>query len=104
MLGGRNGAWRSILSWAVTLLAHVLAKERAMTFLRSLGLSVILVIVAAGFVSAQDCSGTITADEAMKAEAARYAAQTKNDFAAMEKMFGSDLTYKIGRASCRERV
>ena len=63
-----------------------------MTFLRSLGLSVILVVVAAGFVSAQDCSGTTTADEAMKAEAARYAAQTKNDFAAMEKMFGSDLS------------
>ena len=64
-----------------------------MTFLRSLGLSVILAVVAAGFASAQDCSGTITADEAMKAEAGRYAAQTQNDFAAMEKTFGSDLTY-----------
>jgi len=47
-----------------------------MIFLRSLGVSVILVVVAAGFASAQDCSGTITADEAMKAEAARYAALT----------------------------
>ena len=53
----------------------------------------VLVVAAAGLVSAQDCSGTITADEAMKAEAARYASQTKNDFAAMEKIFGSDLTY-----------
>ena len=70
-----------------------------MTFLRSLGLSVILVVAAAGLASAQDCSGTITADEAMKAESARYAAQTKNDFAAMEKMFGSDLTYNHSTAA-----
>jgi Domain of unknown function (DUF4440) len=59
----------------------------------------ILVVVAAGFVSAQDCSGTVTADEAMKAEAARYAAQTKNDLAAMERMFGSDLTYNHSSAA-----
>jgi len=70
-----------------------------MTFQRSLGISVILVVVAAGFVSAQDCSGTITTDEAMKAEAARYSAQTKNDFAAMEKTFGSDLTYNHSTAA-----
>jgi hypothetical protein len=35
-----------------------------MTFLRSLGLAVVVVAAAAGLVSAQDCSGTITADEA----------------------------------------
>ena len=63
------------------------------TFLRPLVLSAILVIVTAGLASAQDCSGTITADEAMKAETARHVAQTSNDFAAMEKMFGIDLTY-----------
>lgn len=40
---------------------------------------------AAGTAAAQECSGTITADEAMKAETARYAAQTANDFAAMER-------------------
>jgi len=64
-----------------------------MAFVRLLVLSAILVIVSAGIVSAQDCTGNITADEATKAEAARYAAQTKNDFAAMEKLIGSDLTY-----------
>ena len=48
--------------------------------------------VMASAASAQDCSGTITAEEAMKAETARYAAQTSNDFAAMERMFGNDLT------------
>ena len=69
-----------------------------MTFQRSLGISVILVVVAAGFVSAQDCSGTITTDEAMKAEHARYAAQTTNDFGAMEKLFGNDLTYNHSSA------
>ena len=50
-------------------------------------------LIAAGSAAAQDCSGTIGADEAMKAELARYAAQTANDFAAMERMFGNDLTY-----------
>jgi len=54
---------------------------------------VVLVIATAGAPAAEECSGSITADEALKAEDARYAAQTTNDFAAMEKLFGSDLTY-----------
>jgi hypothetical protein len=60
-------------------------------------------LAAAGGVSAQDCSGTITADEAMKAETARYAAQTANDFAAMEKMFGNDLTYNHSSAATDDK-
>jgi hypothetical protein len=36
---------------------------------------------------------TITAEEALTAEDARYAAQTGGDFAAMERMFGDDLVY-----------
>ena len=52
----------------------------------------VLGLVVAGAAFAEDCSGTLTADEAMKAETARYAAQTSNDFAAMETMFGNDLT------------
>src|SRR5438445_11612045 len=43
--------------------------------------------------SAEDCSGGITAEEALRAEDARYAAQIANDFAAMDKMFGQDLVY-----------
>ena len=43
--------------------------------------------------AAGGCSGTITADEALSAEAARYAAQTGNDFAAMERLFGDELVY-----------
>ncbi len=35
----------------------------------------------------------ITAEEALRAEDARYAAQTGGDFAAMERMFGDDLVY-----------
>jgi hypothetical protein len=69
---------------------------------RSLGLVASLAMLglaAAGPASAQDCSGTITADEAMKAETARYAAQTANDFAAMDKLFGSDLTYNHSSAA-----
>ena len=67
-------------------------------FLRLLTLVSVLGLGAAGAASAQDCSGTITADEAMKAETARYAAQTSNDFAAMEKLFGADLTYNHSSA------
>jgi hypothetical protein len=42
---------------------------------------------------AEDCGGPVTADEALVAEDARYAAQTGNDFAAMDKLIGSDLVY-----------
>ena len=65
----------------------------APTFLRLFALISMLALVAAGAAAAEECGGTITADEAMKAESARYAAQTTNDFAAMDKLFGSDLTY-----------
>jgi hypothetical protein len=37
--------------------------------------------------------GAITAEEALKAEDGRYAAQTGGDFVAMERMFGDDLVY-----------
>jgi len=50
-------------------------------------------MVPAGGAGAQDCIGTITAEEALKAEDARYAAQMGNDFAAMERLFGDDLVY-----------
>src|SRR5262249_24211198 len=55
-------------------------------------------IVSVGGAFAQDCVGTITAEEAVTAEMARYAAQTTNDFAAMEKLFGNDLTYNHSSA------
>jgi hypothetical protein len=74
------------------------------TFLRSLTLSVLLGVVIAGTTFAEDCSGTISADEAMKAELARYAAQTSNDFAAMEKTFGNDLTYNHSSAASDDKA
>jgi ketosteroid isomerase-like protein len=46
-----------------------------------------------GAVSAQDCAGSITEQEAQAAEDARYAAQTADDFAAMDRLFGEDLVY-----------
>ena len=49
--------------------------------------------VTAGTASAEECSGAINADEALQAEDARYAAQTSNNFAAMEALFGEDLVY-----------
>ena len=42
---------------------------------------------------AQECSGTITVDEALKAEDARFKAQMSGDGAAMKKLFGDDLVY-----------
>ena len=55
--------------------------------------SVALSALAADVASAQECSGSITVEEALRAEDARYAAQTGNDFAAMDALFGSDLVY-----------
>src|SRR3954467_4947998 len=40
---------------------------------------------------AQECSGTITVDEVLKAEDARFKAQMSGDGAAMNKLFGEDL-------------
>ncbi len=42
---------------------------------------------------AQECSGTITVEEALKAEDARFKAQMGADAAAMNKLFGDDLVY-----------
>ena len=73
------------------------------TLLR-LALAALITLVAAGIAMAQDCSGTITADETMKAELARYAAQTSNDFAAMEKLFGADLVYNHSSAASDDKT
>jgi Domain of unknown function (DUF4440) len=72
-------------------------------FLQVFALFAMLGLVAVG-AAAEECSGTITADEAMKAETARYAAQTANDFAAMEKLFGNDLTYNHSSAATDDKA
>ena len=71
---------------------------------RVFALIVTLGLGGAGVASAQECSGAITADEAMKAETARYAAQTSNDFAAMDKLFGNDLTYNHSSAASDDKA
>src|SRR5258705_6401809 len=53
----------------------------------------ILGVTAAGTAGAEDCGGKVTADEALAAEDARYAAQTGNDFDALQKLIGADLVY-----------
>ena len=73
-------------------------------FVRVFAVFAVLGLVAAGAAAAQECTGTITADEAMKAETARYAAQTSNDFAAMEKLFGNDLTYHHSSAASDDKA
>lgn len=54
---------------------------------------VLLEIIASGATWAEECSGAITAEETLRAEDARYTAQTTNDFAAMDRLFGQDLVY-----------
>ena len=76
----------------------------ACRFLRLFALFVMVGLVVAGGAAAEECAGTITADEAMKAETARYAAQTANDFAAMEKLFGNDLTYNHSSAATDDKA
>src|SRR3954464_6788160 len=80
------------------------SKTMAIRLFRLLALFLTLGLVAAGVAAAQDCSGTITADEALKAEHARYAAQTSNDFAAMDKLFGNDLTYNHSSAASDDKA
>lgn len=53
----------------------------------------ILGLAAASPARAGDCGGPVTADEALASEDARYAAQTGDDFAAMQKLIGDDLVY-----------
>ncbi len=62
-------------------------------FLRALCGVAILSVISGSVAFAEDCSGTITAEEALKAEDARYAAQTTNDFAALDRLLGDDLSY-----------
>lgn len=50
-------------------------------------------VVASGTAGAADCGEQVTAAEAVAAEDARYAAQTTEDFAAMERLLGDDLVY-----------
>ena len=50
-------------------------------------------MTAASPARAEDCGGTVTAEEALAAEDARYAAQMGDDFGAMQKLFGDDLVY-----------
>lgn len=71
---------------------------------RFLLLALFLTLGLVSAAAAQDCTGTITADEALKAEHARYAAQTSNDFAAMEKLFGNDLTYNHSSAASDDKA
>ena len=64
--------------------------------IRPIGLlfgTVLFGIVAAGTAHGQDCRAPVTSKEALAAEDARYAAQTHNDVAAMEKLFANDLVY-----------
>jgi Domain of unknown function (DUF4440) len=61
--------------------------------LKALFAFVVSGVAIGGAASAEECNGSITAEEALRAEDARYAAQIANDFAAMEQMFGPELIY-----------
>ena len=71
----------------------------ALGLLRSLTLALLLGLITVASAAAQSCIGTITSEAAMQAEQARYAAQTTNDFGAMDRLFGDDLTYNHSSAA-----
>jgi hypothetical protein len=56
------------------------------------GLAALALSVSVTAAAAADCR-TISENEVMKAELARYEAQTGNDFMAMERIIGDDLVY-----------
>ena len=51
-----------------------------------------------------ECAAPVTADEAQKAEDARYTAQTTNDFAAMQRLFADDLVYAHSSAAVDDKA
>jgi ketosteroid isomerase-like protein len=61
--------------------------------LRALCGCIILALVSSSVASAHECSASINADEALRAEDARYAAQTGRDFATLQQLLGDDLVY-----------
>ena len=63
------------------------------SLLRALCGCAILALASGSVASAQECSGSISAGEALRAEDARYAAQTGRDFAALQQLIGDDLVY-----------
>ncbi len=53
----------------------------------------ILAMTSSSAAFAEDCSGNITAEEALRGEDARYAAQTGRDFTTLQQLIGEDLVY-----------
>jgi ketosteroid isomerase-like protein len=72
--------------------------------MRALALAAVVVFALTAPAVGQDCVGTITTDEALAAEHARYAAQTANDFPAMERLFGDDLVYNHSSAASDDKA
>jgi hypothetical protein len=54
--------------------------------------------------ASEDCTSPVSADEAQKAEEARYSAQTTNDFAAMQRLFADDLVYAHSSAAVDDKA
>jgi len=57
----------------------------------------VLGALSGGAAFAQQCSGTIAADEAQRAEDARYAAQTGDDFTTLAGLIGAAVTHLCNR-------
>jgi len=74
------------------------------TIRRLQGAALALLLGTASAVHAQSCSGTITPEEATRAEDARYAAQMANDFDAMQRLFGEDLVYIHSSAALDDKA
>jgi len=67
--------------------------ETDMKTLTSLCMTALAVVLLSGTTAFAAACDPINTDEAIKAEDARYAAQTSNDLAAMDKLYSPDLVY-----------
>jgi hypothetical protein len=67
--------------------------ETDMKTLTSLCMSVLALVLLSSTTAFAAACDPINADEAIQAEDARYAAQTSNDVAAMDKLYSPDLVY-----------
>lgn len=73
------------------------------SFTRWLLLPIIATTAFCSLARAEQCAGTPTQEEALRAEDARYAAQLASDVSGMSRIFGTDLVYVHSTAAINDK-